>query len=612
MKKLAIVLFLFASTALAAWKAEGPYFGSVTSITIDPANSDHMWLSTHGGGVWRSTDGGKTWKLTGKLLADRVVSYVVLQPKTTGTLWAGAESGAMAVSKDSGDTWKWVMTDLAETPHPIVFDPNNSKAIWLPDVNLHKKSIDGGVKWTEFRISGGDAHTFTFDPKDSKTIWAGGVNGRSGLWRSSDGGASWKQMGTGLPEMNRANRILIDPSSPSTMYMATPRGGFKSTDGGASWTPFAGSIPQQEEIESLTMSPANPKTLFAGTKKGFWKTTDGGDSWTQIRGGFPYYIARTVAFDPKSADVMFVGSGAGVYKSADGGKTWTESNGGLSASWIEKVWAGASGPIFAQTGQGLFRSDGKGGWTEVLQPFDDDEASLDQIVYDSRNPRVVHVANGGFYYRSDDGGMTWKRINAPFQDPDPTFRTMALDPANPKVLYTADSNASDDEAPIFKSTDGGVKWKPASKGVTGGVIALLSAPSGLYALAKHGALWRSNDGAATWTKLGTGLPTDDVRGIAASDAGVFVAAKDGLYRSDDNGATFKKSDKRDTEAVAVDAKGNVYIGTDEGVGRSTDGGKTFTSFNDGLTNPDVRALFSTGTRLYAGTAGGGVFSIDLP
>jgi len=611
MKKLAIALFLIASSAFAAWKAEGPYFGSVTSVVLDPANPDHLWASTHGGGVWKSTDGGASWTLaSGKLLADRVVTFVKLQPGTTGTLWAGAESGALAQSKDGGQTWKWVMTDLAESPHPIAFDPNNPKAIWLPDVNLHKKSIDGGAKWTEFRISGGDAYTFTFDPKDSKTIWAGGVNGRSGLYRSNDGGASWKQMGTGLPEMNRADRILIDPSDTKTMYMATPRGGFKSTDGGASWTAFTGSIPQGETIESLTMNPSNPQVLYAGTKKGFFKTSDGGATWTRVSGGYPYYIARGLAFNPKSPDVMWVATGAGVYKSTDGGKSWTDSNGGLSASWIEKVWASPTGQVFVQTSQGVFRSDGKGSWAEVLKPFDDDEANIDQIVYDPKDPRTVHVANGGFYYRSNDGGMTWKRINAPFQEPDPTFRTMALDLTNPKVLYTADSNADDNEPTIFKSVDGGVKWKPATKGVTGGVISLINTPSGLYALSKKGGLWRSTDGAATWTKIGGGLPDEDVRAIAASDSGVFVAAKTGLYRSND-GTTFTKADKRDTEAVAVDAKGNVYAGTDEGVMRSTDGGKTFAAFNDGLTNQDVRALFSTGNRLYAGTAGGGVFSTDL-
>ncbi len=92
-------------------------------------------------------------------------------------------------------------------------------------------------------------------------------------------------------------------------------------------------------------------------------------------------------------------------------------------------------------------------------------------------------------------------------------------------------------------------------------------------------------------------------------------AKEGLYRSEDGGATFTQSskgiEKKAIAAVAVDGKGNVYAGTFAGVFRSTDGGKTWAAFNDGLTNEDVRALYGAGTRLYAGTAGGGVFSIDL-
>lgn len=612
MKKLLVVLLLTASSTFAAWKAEGPFFGNVKSIALDPANPDRLWVSTHGGGVWRTTDGARSWTLSGKLLSDRVVSFVMLQPKSN-TLWAGVEQGALARSKDGGQTWEWILDDLAQTPHPVAFDPNNPKSIWIPDVNLHKRSSDGGAKWTDFRISGGDAYTFAFHPKDSKTMWAGGANGRSGLWRTIDGGGSWKQIGTGLPEANYARRIVVDPSNPGTLYMAVSRGGYKSTDAGESWTPFGGSFPQGEEIEGLIMHPTSAATVYAGTKKGFFKTTDGAKTWTRISGGLPYYVVRGLAINPTNPDVMWAAaSGAGIYKTTDGGKSWTEANGGFAASWIENVWGSAAGTIFAQTSRGLYRSDGKGGWVEVLQPFSEDEAELDTIVYDANNPRTMHAGRASSYYRSNDGGLTWKEVDEPFQDPRPNFGNLALDAKNPKVLYGAAKYPSSDDPSIFKSTDGGVKWKPASRGVSGGILALLSTPSGsLFALGKDGGFWRSTDGAATWTKSGAGLPSKDVKALSASDSVVYVAAKDGLFRSEDGGATFKKSDKRELESVAVDAKGNVYIASDEGVARSTDGGKTFKAFNEGLTNADVRSLFSAGTRLYAGTAGGGVFSVDL-
>lgn len=617
MRNLFIAFALFATSAFAAsWKSEGPYMGNVVSIAVDPSNGNRIWVGTHGGGVWQSSDGGGSWQLAGRELSDRVITFVALQPKSA-TVFAGVDGGALARSKDGGKTWEWVLDDLAQSPHPVAFDPANPKSVWLPDVNLHKRSADGGAKWTEFRISGGDVMTFAFHPKDSKTIWAGGVNGRSGLWRTSDGGASWKQIGKGLPEMNRVVRLIVDPGDPQNLYLAAFRGGYRSTDGGESWTPFGGGFAQSSEIESLAVT--GPKTIYGGNEKGLFRSTDGGESWSEIGEGLPNYIVTALGVDPSSPEVMWAGtSGAGIYKSTDGGKSWAAANRGFAASWIKRVWGDAAGTVYAQTGLGLFKSDGRGGWITMLQPFSDEKADVDTIVFDPKNPSVVHAGDSWNYFRSTDGGATWKDVVKPFQNPRPVFTSVALDMKNPKVIYSADSNADDDEPAIFRSTDGGVKWKPAAKGVTSPVLRLTTDASGaLVALGKTGSLWRSVDGATTWTSGGSGLPPEDLLDLAidpTNPARVYVAAKAGLFRSEDSGETFSAAGtwKEDqVEDVAVDAKGNVYVGSGDGVSRSSDGGKTWTKFNDGLTNEDVRTLYCSGTRLYAGTAGGGVFSIGL-
>lgn len=618
MRNLAIALVLFTSSAVASsWKSEGPYFGNVASFAVDPANGSRIWVATRGGGVWQSADGGGTWQLAGRELSDRAVTFVALQPKST-TLWAGVDGGALARSKDGGKTWEWMLDNLSQTPNPVVFDPANPKSVWLPDVNLHKRSLDGGAKWSEFRISGGDATTFAFHPKESKTIWAGGVNSRSGLWKTSDGGASWKQLGKGLPEMNKVQWLIVDPADPQQLYMASLRGGYRSSDGGESWTPFSGSFPHSSEIESLAVT--GPKTLYGGTEKGLFRSADGGESWSEIGEGLPDYIVSALGVDPSSPDVMWAGtSGAGIYKSSDGGKSWTAANRGFAASWIKKVWGDDSGTIYAQTGLGLFRSDGRGGWVALLEPFSEEKADVDTMVFDPKNASVVHAGDSWNYYRSTDGGATWKDVVKPFQEPRPVFTNVALDAKNPKVLYSADRGADDaDEPPIFKSTDGGVKWKPAGKGVTGPVIAILADSSGaLVALGESGTLWRSADGATTWTSGGSGLPSEDLKNLVVDPTNpsrLYVVAKAGFYRSEDKGAAFSRSGawkEEEAEAVAIDAKGNVYVASGEGISRSVDGGKTWSKMNDGLTNEDVRALYCSGTRLYAGTAGGGVFSIAL-
>lgn len=606
MKKL-ILAFSFLFLA-ASWKSEGPYFGHVLSIAVDPANPDRLWISTHGGGVWRSTDGGATWQLAGRELADRVVPYVVMQPKSS-VLWAGVESSTLARSKDGGQTWEWISNDLTDTPYRPAFDPANSKAMWIPGSNLHLRSTDGGAKWSEFRITGGDVRVFAFHPKDAKTIWAGGTNGRAGLWKSTDGGASWKTIGKGLPQSNTAYQLLVDPEQPDTLYMKMRRGGSVSTDGGENWTPFGGAV-ANVEIESLTLAS---KTLFAGTEKGFLRSTDGGQSWQRIGGGLPRYIVSALAVHPANPDVMWAGaSSAGIWKTTDGGKTWTDANRGFAAAWIESVWGDASGRILAQSSRGLFRNDGKGGWFELVQPFSDTKANLSTAVFDGK---AIHAGWAWSYYRSSDGGATWSEIVKPFQEPRPIFSSIVADAKNPKVLYSADGDTSNGEPAIFKSVDGGVKWKPANRGVAGsGIIALHADASGaLVALSKDGKLYRSTDAATTWTASGSGLPSSDLKTLALDPSNasrVYVSAKDGFYRSEDGGATFVAS-KTELEDIAVDAKGNVYLATNEGVSRSTDGGKTWKPFNDGLTNADVRVLRAAGTRLYAGTAGGSVFSIDV-
>jgi photosystem II stability/assembly factor-like uncharacterized protein len=612
------LLFLFAFSASAGWKTEGPYFGNVKSIVVDPAAPDHLWLSTHGGGVWRSVDGGKSWQLAGNELASYVIPFVVLQPKSSGTLFAGADGGALARSKDGGKTWEWMLDDLASTPHRPAFDPNNPKSLWLPDVNLHKRTADGGAKWTEFRISGGDVSAFAFHPTNSKIIWAGGVNGRSGLWRTSDGGTSWKQIGKGLPEMNHVHSLLVDPSNPDNLYMIAFRGGYKSTDGGDSWSPLGGSF-QSSELELLVMHPKDPNTLFASSEKGFFRSTDGGDSWSEIDNG--RWVATALAINPANPDTMWLGSAGGVQKTTDGGETWTEANNGLAASWIEKVWGDASGTMYAQLGRGLFRGDGRGGWTELTRPFSDERASINTIVFDEKNPKVVHVGDSWSYYRSMDGGATWKEIQKPFQDPKPIFNSLVPDPKNPKIYYCADSNADSDEPMIFKSVDGGVKWKASSKGVNSeGIVALRGDATGaLLGLGKKGPLWKSVDGATTWTSIGAGLPSDDLEDFAidpSNPSRMYVAVKKALYRSDDGGATFTPASlgvkEPHVEATIVDAKGNVYVATTNGILRSSDGGKSWSGFSEGMVNKDTRSLFTFGNRIYAGTAGAGVMSMELP
>src|SRR5881409_1273766 len=137
----------------------------------------------------------------------------------------------------------------------------------------------------------------------------------------------------------------------------------------------------------------------------------------------------------------------------------------------------------------------------------------------------------------------------------------------------------------------------------------------LLAVTKDAGVWRSTDGANSWNET-KGLPPKGILGVAIDPAKperAFAVMEKSIFRSEDGGATWSaltKGPKENMTAVAI-AGGSVFVATINGVFRSADGGTTWTKFNDGLTNTDVRELTAAGSRLYAGTAGGGVFSIDV-
>jgi hypothetical protein len=619
MRKLFPLLLLLGTVSLSAasWKAEGPWFGTINCLVIDPSNPERLYAATHGGGVWRSNDGAKTWQLAGTLLANWVVRWVAVHP-TTGAVYAGVNgepNGGVARSTDGGATWQWMEHPhgLALRPGEIAFVPGSAKSFWQADANLHLRSADDGAKWKEFRVEGGDVHAFVFEPGNAKVVWAAGTDGKTGLRRSTDGGTTWTSIGEGLPQPSTVRAVLIDPSNSTRMYLRMANNGFASTDGGETWTAFGGAFPRAD-VESLVMDPSSPLTLYAGARKGLFKSEDGGVTWEDIDYGLPRYTVRGLAVHPKSPAIVYAGlAGSGVYKSTDGGKSWKPANEGLGASWIERVWADAGGAVFAQASTGLYRRDGDGAWTELRKPFTgSDEVDVDAVVFDRKNPSTIHVADTSSYYRSTDGGKTWLEPAKPFQDPQPIFRGLVVE-ADGRTLYSADTYADTPLEAVFKSVDGGVKWKAAGNGLPDKSVLVLrgEAAGRLFALTKEHGVWRSTDGAVSWRATGGGLPAKlvDLAIDPAEPNRIAVASEEGLFLSTDGGDSWKSAGKEKRLHAVVIGPVGIFIANHQGVYRSTDGGATWTALKGGLTNSAVRALSIAGSKLYAATAGGGVFSI---
>jgi photosystem II stability/assembly factor-like uncharacterized protein len=630
-----LAALLLATSVFPAWRSEGPFLGVVIDVAVDPVSPDTIYAAVRQGGVWRSDDGGQHWMLPGGDMVNRPLQWIEVDPGNPATLWAGVDNVGHAGlwrSLDRGKTWAPVRPDKTSyiLDQPLAFAASNPSIIYAPSTNLHYRSADGGKTWTSFRVPGQDAYAFAINPKNPKIIYAGGRGTEHHMRRSTDGGATWKPVGAGLPEQS-IKLMAIPRERPSTIYVATGFGQLYRTDnGGDSWKQLDLGLQGTDKLFSLDLDPHDPLALLAGTENGLRRSTDGGDTWETVGGGMGNWLCQGVAFHPKRKGTVYAGtSGAGFFKSTDGGETFTSSSNGLAAGWIEKVYApsNAGAPLFAQASVGLFRQDGPGAWSEIQAPFKPGEpAKIDGVLFDRQSPKRVYAHDGGRWWRSEDAGRSWQKVEVPepgMRDmirgkiEGPNFRSLAQDAGDPKVFYAGGHWSKDmGGVAVNRSKDGGRKWEPAGAGITGDVTLLrAAAPNIVFAATKDG-VFRTADGGKSWSSVRPG----EIKDLAVDPSHperLFVVAKGGVYRSADNGATWNNVAQAikggdDAEAVVVSPSGKVFCGTFHGVFVSADGGSTWTAMNDGLLNTDVRALSAGGGRLYAGIAAGSVYSTELP
>ncbi len=272
-----------------------------------------------------------------------------------------------------------------------------------------------------------------------------------GVWRSLDGGLSWKCVTDKLPT-STAGSIAVAPSDPNVVYMGSgeanirnnvvPGNGiYKSTDGGSNWTQV---WKQDGQIGTMAVHPRNPDIAFAAVlgkafgpngERGVYRTTDGGKTWTAVLKKDADAGASDVALDPSNPNIVFAGlwqtrrrpweltsggPGSGLYVSRDGGTTWKQ----LTEKGLPK------GP-WGKVGLAVAPSDGR------------------------RVYALIEAEKGGLY-RSDDGGETWKLATGDrgLRQRAWYYSTITVDPRNPDVLWCP-------SVPMLKSIDGGKTIQPA-------------------------------------------------------------------------------------------------------------------------------------------------------
>lgn len=326
----------------------------------------------------------------------------------------------------------------------------------LPFSRLHAQQVSQetsffkGMSWRNIGPNrGGRSLAIAGSSSRKLEYYFGAVGG--GLWKTVDGGFNWKPVTDGQLNSSSVGAIGIAESNPDIVYIGTGEtefrgnimqgdGVYKSTDGGKTWKNIG--LKNTQSISRIRVHPTNPNIVYVSAlghafgpndERGVFKTTNGGVTWKKILYKGDRAGAEDLTIDPNNPEVIYAtiwqvyrtpykmwggGGASGLFKSTDGGNTWVE---------LTKKPGMPAGPI------------GKIG--VVVSPAD------------SKRVWAIVEANAGGVYRSDDAGMTWKLVNEDRKLRQRAFyySRLVADPKDKNALYGLNVG-------FFKSSDGGVKF----------------------------------------------------------------------------------------------------------------------------------------------------------
>jgi photosystem II stability/assembly factor-like uncharacterized protein len=356
------------------------------------------------------------------------------------TLFVGSASGGVWRSFDGGTSFKPVFDrQPVQSIGAIALDPSRPKVVW----------VGTGEGWTRNSVSIGD-----------------------GIWRSEDGGDTWQHLG--LAESERFNRIIVHPKRSEVVYACVPgklwsdsadRGLYKTEDGGASWKLVLSGPNLSTGCSGLAMDPRNPERLFAGlwdfrrkgwtfrsggdgpaaaSGSGLFLTEDGGRSWHRLdaksapglpAGPWGRLDVAIAPSDPQRVYAVIEGTSSALFRSDDGGRTWSRKDDSQRMVWrpfyFSRLVIDPTNPdrLFKPNLALIASEDGGASFTNVNGGTHGDHHD---IWIDPRNPRhIVTGDDGGLWTSYDGGNRWWKSNNLPVSQ----FYHVSADLLDPYKVY---------------------------------------------------------------------------------------------------------------------------------------------------------------------------------
>jgi photosystem II stability/assembly factor-like uncharacterized protein len=496
----------------------------VRGIAFDAANPHTMYAGSLLGGVFKSTNQGETWNPSG--LGNKVILQVKSDPVNSGTVYAATSNG-ISRSTDGGATW----SDLGQKVgyvFSVAIDPLNRDTVYVGGSGGKIfKSTDRGITWTESDsgLPVGNVVSMAVDGAN-KAIYAvvQGAMAQSSIFRSLDGGSSWKAGQIAPSTASSAVRVTADAEA-KAFYAATNGNGVLLSFDGNTWTTFNDGL-TTNIVNTVIGSPSRPGTLYAATIEGGIFVSRNGQPWRPMNAGMRSPIIYDIAADSSADGLLYAAADDGLYRTTNAGETWTRLNAGLPQAAIVSITIDPFAPttIYASTGAQVFKSSDRGDhWVRADAGLPSGGIQALQIGSDSS---VVYAGLlGAGLAVSGDGGQSWSGTTS-LGTVSPFALCLVINPKNPSVVYAGTSGG------IIKSMDSGNSWISLQRGLTtSSVIAMALDPNNpdiLYAGTSAG-VYMSEDGGQNWTAIVDGMFHRNVTALSvdATDSRIVYAGTEG-------------------------------------------------------------------------------------
>jgi len=285
------------------------------------------------------------------------------------------------------------------------------------------------------------------------------------VYKTRDGGQGWIRLREGLSRV-RVMNLIIDPILSANVFAGTLTDGvYKSPDGGRRWIPRNVGIQKgtiSANVNQLVFHPTDTQTLYAATTVGVFRSTDGGQSWSERMNGMnEINFIVALAVDPTHHNIVYAGTSGGVYRSFDGAENWVKVNKGLvpddaklasMALGVNRLVIDPSNTdlVYAGTTKGLFKTSDKGEhWSKIATGLDDPYIS--SLVLNPQNTSSLYLGTSQGMYKSQDGGKTWVAKNEGLENLN--IRVLAMNPNDSNLLYCGTNGSG-----LYKSINGANSW----------------------------------------------------------------------------------------------------------------------------------------------------------